>query len=80
MLDELAQSLEKDECRTCECLQGYLAQLGLDAAEDAAAPLDAWKVTPDAMHECLGCFPCIPGKIHTTYLRKAQSGAAEDKN
>lgn len=80
LLLALDRDLQKGECRSCECLQGYLAQLKLDADEGAADLIDAWKVAPDVMHACPGCFPCVPGKIHTRYLRRAKSTADEGKD
>ncbi len=49
-LDELVASLDSERCRTCECTQGYLVQLEMDATEDASSLIDPLKVSRDDMH------------------------------
>jgi hypothetical protein len=69
ILHELEVVLPHAECRTCECLQGYLTQLHLDAAEDAGAQVRPWLAARGEVHGCLGCDPCPPGDQFAAYLR-----------
>ena len=39
VLERLREELPRDECRTCDCLQGFLTQLELDADDDTQAKL-----------------------------------------
>jgi len=70
---EIVEALDsvagKDGCLTCECLHGFLAQIEMDAAEDAADLLAPLKVAPRQMHRCLGCNPCRPGGLFAEYLK-----------
>ena len=70
---ELEAALPHDECRSCECLQGYLTQLHLDAPEDAGTLLRPWLAARGEMHGCLGCDPCPPGDQFAAYLRGPNS-------
>ena len=65
-------SLARDECRTCDCFQGFLVQLELDADEDVSELLARHRVPSSAMHGCLGCNPCPPGAAFARYLKQQQ--------
>jgi len=69
ILQELEAASPHDACRTCECLQGFLTQLGLDTPEDAGALIQPWLAPRGQMHGCLGCDPCPPGDQFAAYLR-----------
>ena len=69
ILRQLDAALPHAECRTCECLQGFLTQLSLDAPEDAGALIRPWLAARGEMHGCLGCAPCPPGERFADYLR-----------
>ena len=62
-LDQLRAVAPFPACSTCECLQGYLAQLQLLATDDAAALVAPLRVARTEMHSCLGCDPCPPGDL-----------------
>lgn len=70
-LRELGAALRHDECRTCECLQGFVTQLRLDADEQAEALIRPWLAPRGQVHRCLGCDPCPPGDQFAAYLRGA---------
>lgn len=53
----------RDECRDCECLQGVLVQIEIDAADNVSDITGPLKVSPAQMHSCLGCDPCPPAEI-----------------
>ena len=66
------ESFTHDLCPSCECFLAYLAQLRIDtdpADKDLFIP---FKVERTAMHKCLGCNPCPPGKLYTDYMQKNQ--------
>jgi len=70
LLDRLRAAMPIPECRTCECLQGFVTQIRLDA-DPAGAPLTAPLTVPSAeMHPCLGCDPCPPAAMFADYLRR----------
>jgi len=68
-LQTLEAALAHDECRNCECLQGFVTQLSLDADEGAAALIRPWLAPRGQTHSCLGCEPCPPGDQFAAYLR-----------
>lgn len=68
-LEELRASVRHDECWTCDCLQGFITQLELDACEDVSDLTDALKVPRSKLHGCLGCDPCPPGAAFSDYIR-----------
>ena len=63
-------STRHEDCLTCECYLGYLTQLGMDADPEARSYLENLQPSKDQVHSCLGCDPCPPGVLHSTYLRK----------
>ena len=70
ILKRLREGVSKEDCWTCDCLQGLLTQLELDADEDITDLTADLKITRDLMHGCLGCDPCPPGNSYANYLRK----------
>lgn len=69
ILEELKSSVPKEECWSCDCLQGLLTQLELDAREDVSDLTGSLKVPRDEMHGCLGCDPCPPGSLFAEHIR-----------
>ena len=69
VLEQLEAVLPHDECRTCECMQGFLVQLRLDADDEAGALIRPWLIPRRQAHGCLGCDPCPPGDQFAAYLR-----------
>ncbi|MBU4199627.1 MAG: hypothetical protein L6455_06395 [Kiritimatiellae bacterium] len=67
------------KCRACDCFQGFLTQLEIDAAEDVGDIVFPHKVEKDEMHGCLGCDPCTPGAAFAAYLKKGQEGRASNQ-
>lgn len=57
-------------CWSCECLQGLVTQLEMDAAEDVTDLTAPAKARITRMHGCLGCRPCPPGRLFTEYLQR----------
>lgn len=76
-LDALEASAAHAECPTCECYQGYLAQLVIDASAAAAGEATKGRLSPQEMHGCLGCDPCPPGDAFTGYLLERQGQLPE---
>ena len=68
LLARLDNAVTRRECRSCECLQGFFAQMALDAEEDAKRLPAQRQVMPKRMHACLGCEPCRPAEIFAEYL------------
>ena len=68
-LGQLELATTREACWSCECLQGFLTQLELDATEEAKMFLEVYKVRPERLHGCLGCEPCPPADLFATYLR-----------
>ena len=72
ILDQLAVSFPHDVCSTCECFQGFLVQLSIDADQEADILISPLHAEHGAMHGCLGCDPCPPGDKYASYRRVAQ--------
>lgn len=69
LLAELKDSVNKQECWSCDCLQGLLTQFEIDATEDVKHLTAPLVVPREKMHPCLGCDPCPPGRIFSDYIR-----------
>jgi hypothetical protein len=65
ILEDLKDSLPRAECQTCECYQGFLIQLEIEALEIIKDLTDPLKVNSFEMHGCLGCDPCPPAEAFT---------------
>ena len=68
LLQELRASVPRAECWSCDCLQGLVVQLELDAGDDAAHLIHPLRVPRSQMHGCLGCAPCPPASAFAEYL------------
>ena len=63
IVDDLRNRIPREECWTCDCLQGLLTQLDIDGNPDVAGVLRSLKGPAVGMHGCLGCDPCPPGAV-----------------
>jgi len=70
LLNELERAAEREACWSCRCLQRFITQLELDAAEDSKPFLETYEVRRERLHGCLGCHPCPPADLYTQYLEK----------
>jgi hypothetical protein len=75
LLEQARQSFPHDDCLTCECFLGYLAQLGIDAGEEINSLLDEMGIDYHHAHSCMGCDPCPPADLFTDYLRGQASSS-----
>lgn len=74
IIETLRKAVRHEPCWSCDCLQGLLTQLELDAAEDVSGLTGPLKVDRGRMHGCLGCDPCPPGEVYASFLRKCNCG------
>ena len=77
ILAHIRDGVRHDECWTCDCLQGFLTQLEMDAEPTAAGFIEPLKVPSTQMHGCLGCDPCPPGAAFADYLRGMNQQAGD---
>jgi len=70
LLEQLKSSAHKEECWSCDCLQGFLVQLKFDSLDDIDATISPLKVPRTKMHSCLGCIPCPPAEVYSDYMKK----------
>jgi hypothetical protein len=70
LLTRLGENVGRPECWSCECLQGFIAQLELDAEDDAKPLLAPYKKTPRDIQNCQGCEPCAAAEIFAEYLMR----------
>jgi hypothetical protein len=68
LLQALRASVPRAECWSCDCLQGLVVQLGLDAGDDVTHLTHPLRVPRSQMHGCLGCVPCPPASAFAKYL------------
>ncbi|MBN2130317.1 MAG: hypothetical protein JW741_12515 [Sedimentisphaerales bacterium] len=69
LLNKLERAASMEACWSCECLQGFITQLELDAAEDSKPFLETYEVRHERLHGCLGCRPCAPADLYAEYLK-----------
>jgi hypothetical protein len=70
LLNKSLNSFRHEECATCECYLGYLAQLEIDADQEGRQFIQENIPLKEEAHSCLGCDPCPPGILYAAYLRK----------
>ena len=70
LITKAEASFRHEDCRTCECYLGYVAQLMIDSNPEANEYLSGYMTPKEEMHGCLGCDPCSPGILHNLYLRR----------
>ena len=59
----------KNECLTCECLQGFISQLLMDFRKEDVSKLKKCLKDKRFVYSCLGCDPCPPGEFFAEYLK-----------
>lgn len=69
LLGQLELAATREACWSCECLQEFITQLELDAAEEAKPLLETYEVRPERLHGCLGCQPCPPAEVFASHLK-----------
>ena len=72
-IEQAEEGVPHDECLRCDCFQGFLVQLEIDAAVDVSDLTGKLRVAREEMHGCLGCDPCPPGSMFADYLRRQQN-------
>jgi len=70
LLAQLQRASLREGCWSCECLQGFVAQLELDAAEGGRPLLEEHRVDASQVHSGLGCEPCAPAEMFAEYLMR----------
>ena len=74
-LDDLRKTAKRRECWSCDCHQGFLVQLQMDADAAAAELIQPLIVSSARLHGCLGCDPCPPGAAFADYLSRMNQRA-----
>jgi len=64
------ESFRHEDCKSCECYLGYIAQLKIDSSQEAKKFIESYMPDREQIHACLGCDPCPPGVLYSAYLRK----------
>jgi hypothetical protein len=75
ILKDLKELVPRNECWFCDCFQGFLTQLELDARNDVTELTDPLIVPISQMHGDLGCDPCPPGEMFSKYIQEKQNKA-----
>lgn len=69
LLDDAVASFPHEDCYTCECFLGFIAQLGLDIEKVQRPLLSKYKPDRNLVHSCMGCDPCPPANIYANYMQ-----------
>ena len=69
IINNAEKSFRQEDCPTCECYLGYIAQLELDGDQEVQEYLAKYKPAREVIHSCLGCDPCPPGILYADYLK-----------
>jgi len=77
ILEDLKKSVIRPECLSCDCIQGFLTELELDARNDVSELTDPLIVPISQMHGYLGCDPCPPGEAFFKYIQEKQNKAPQ---
>jgi hypothetical protein len=74
LISSAVESFPLEQCDTCECFLGYVAQLEMDSDASSRQYLRGFAKDRVEIHSCLGCDPCPPSDHFARYL---QDGACE---
>jgi hypothetical protein len=74
LVADAVQDVRHEACHSCECFQGYLVQLEMDADPAAQEALQPYRRGREETHSCLGCEPCPSGEHYARYLRGGSCG------
>jgi len=66
---KIKKSAVKNDCWTCDCLQGFITQLLIDLEKEDVSELKKLLKDKQFLHSCLGCDPCPPGALFSKYLK-----------
>jgi hypothetical protein len=69
-LVRLRKDIPRPECWLCECVQGFRAQLELDAVDDAKSMLVEHKRSARQTRRYPGCESCPPAALFAEYLMR----------
>ena len=69
LMGQLELAATREACWSCECLQGFITQIELDALEEAKLLLETYEVRPERLHGCLGCESCPPAEVFASLLK-----------
>ena len=70
ILENLKKSISRSECWSCDCFQGFITQLELDAGEDVTKLTNHFLVPISEMHGFLNCDTCPPGDAFSEYINE----------
>jgi hypothetical protein len=73
ILSQAVENFPHDDCLSCECFLGLVAQLGIAASPADRSLLAQYKIPRKEMHACLGCDPCPPGERYAKYIHSKQA-------
>ncbi|MFQ6076444.1 MAG: hypothetical protein ACE5Z5_09980 [Candidatus Bathyarchaeia archaeon] len=78
-IGEAVEYAQNRKCRDCECLQGFILRLRLDAkSEDVKKKLEELLSPRESVHSCLGCTPCPPAEAFSEYMRERKRRSSPD--
>ena len=69
LLSSAVESFPLEQCDTCECFSGYVAQLEMDSDGPTRQYVRRFQKDHEEIHSCLGCDPCPPADHFARYLR-----------
>jgi hypothetical protein len=76
ILEGLKKSVIRPECWSCDCFQGFITELELDADDDVSELTDPLIVPISEMHGWLACDQCPPGEMFSKYIQEKQNEAS----
>jgi len=77
ILKDLKKSVIRSECWSCDCFQGFITELELDADDDVSELTDPLIVPTSEMHGWLACDPCPPEDAFSKYIQEKQNKAPQ---
>jgi len=77
ILEDLKKLVIRPECWSCDCVQGFITELELDADDDVSELTDPLIVSPSEMHGWLACDSCPPGEEFSKYIQEKQNKALQ---
>jgi hypothetical protein len=80
LLEKLKESAPLKECLTCECFQGFIAQLKQDTPFDIGDLCEPIQAAQNKIHKCLGCALCPPADLYAEYLQKRNRSKPDSPN